>query len=481
MTRKMSWPRTLVAQLTLAVESGALFVLVAFLTLLPLITPAIGSAHNSGRLLETLLLLLSALCLVAKVCTTSLRLGQWWKYGAACLILTLLSSVNAARPAIALREVALIVGLIALAVFVAHAVQRYGFLVFSRVVVTASAMYALLVIVVATMVFANETAPNGWLLIVGYDNPRFLNHVQSVVIPLLVGGAASLTGRWRVFSWFALVMSFVLLALSFGRATMLALASVTVLAAVLFPSMGWRYSSRMLIAAVIGGALYWSAFVAIPSLLGVSVLGEIRESMGATGDHSRFFLWRLALSYVSENPWLGIGPMHFAHRPNPTGAHPHNIYLQIAAEYGIPVLLLVVCAATVALVTAARRIRHGRIRCERPVAIGAFCACLSAAVDGFFSGNFVMPASQVWIAVATGLLWGCLRSAQQADGAYGVDSLAKRFAIRTLAIVLLISQLWMFTMSLQEARSDVPRLAEPVKMDAALGLWWPRYWLDGWF
>ena len=33
------------------------------------------------------------------------------------------------------------------------------------------------------------------------------------------------------------------------------------------------------------------------------------------------------------NPLLGLGPAHFAYAYNGEGAHPHNFWLQLAAEW----------------------------------------------------------------------------------------------------------------------------------------------------
>jgi O-antigen ligase len=49
---------------------------------------------------------------------------------------------------------------------------------------------------------------------------------------------------------------------------------------------------------------------------------------------SRWTLWRISMEAALAHPLLGIGPMHFAYVDNGEGAHPHNFWLQLAAEWG---------------------------------------------------------------------------------------------------------------------------------------------------
>lgn len=74
---------------------------------------------------------------------------------------------------------------------------------------------------------------------------------------------------------------------------------------------------------------------------------------------SRTVLWWRAWELVAAHPFLGVGPLHFAHDSAALNlpAHPHNWVMQIGAEWGLPALL----------------------------------------VDGLLSGLIVMPVSQLLI------------------------------------------------------------------------------------
>lgn len=64
-------------------------------------------------------------------------------------------------------------------------------------------------------------------------------------------------------------------------------------------------------------------------------------------EQARWGVWKAAWQMIRERPWLGVGPNQFARvHPAyalPESAHltdPHNIYLRVAAEWGVPAALL---------------------------------------------------------------------------------------------------------------------------------------------
>lgn len=54
----------------------------------------------------------------------------------------------------------------------------------------------------------------------------------------------------------------------------------------------------------------------------------------------RLVMWKEALVLVRAHYLIGVGPMHYAYYPNGLGAHPHNAFLLVACEWGIPAALM---------------------------------------------------------------------------------------------------------------------------------------------
>ncbi|TXI15513.1 MAG: O-antigen ligase domain-containing protein [Roseateles sp.] len=398
----------------------------------------------------------------------------------ALIVLASASTLRAELPGVSVREVVLFAGLATLACVTNLAASRYGLDALGKPLFLAMAAYSAVQVTAYSAGLLLEGQTNSWGLGIGYENPRFLNHVQSVAIPLLVGLSLSptLASSWRVAAGASAVVQFAIMAALFGRASFVALAGCAVIAGLAFGTSGRRFSKRLVFVALLGLACDWLMFTGLPALLHATKAAAPALTSEATSDHSRFYLWHLALEQIAQHPGLGIGPMHLAHHPNFKGAHPHNVYLQIAAEFGLPFAVLLSLVAVRALLCAARRLRTDDPPAS-DVATGALAACVAAAIDGFFSGNFVMPNSQLWIAVAAGLAYaGTVKS----DPGKGVRYVIVPAAVgRAFCLMMSIAMLVLLIQSLREAAMPNPHLDAQTTPSSANDKWRPRYWRDGWF
>jgi O-antigen ligase len=112
----------------------------------------------------------------------------------------------------------------------------------------------------------------------------------------------------------------------------------------------WHWKRKSLLALP---ALAILAFVAAPALVRQRVASLVRPRSELDSNQHRLVLWRTGLEMVKAHPWFGLGPEQVGEqvdqyipadvpRPLPWGwrRHLHNIYVQYAAERGIPVLLV---------------------------------------------------------------------------------------------------------------------------------------------
>jgi len=116
----------------------------------------------------------------------------------------------------------------------------------------------------------------------------------------------------------------------------------------------------------------------------------------------RIVTWRTGLRMIERHPWFGLGPeevrLEFNDyvpsdipRPLPRGwyGHLHNIYLQYAAERGIPTMLMLLWALIQALVDfghGVRRLPPGPGD-DRFLLHGAFAVVIATMIAGFFEVN----------------------------------------------------------------------------------------------
>ncbi len=464
--------------------SSAELAVLVYLIVVPLTAhiPEGITQHDLSRIAQLLLLLFCAARLVVfQRFASPLEFSKGAAAAALCTGGLALAALLAASDRMhAMREVALLLGLGSVIAAVVKSDLRAPQRWLSATVVAAASYTVLVTILFIAARVSGESPPLSELFS-GYDNHRFYSHVQTVVLPLLAiaTNSQSVPRRVRWVAWLSGVLGFALLIAGAGRATALALLVAGGVGVCLFGQPAYRWLRHLGLAAGLGAAVFMLGFVVVPVLAGsVSTLDLTVHRHSLQSDHSRLYLWRLALEYVHHSPWLGIGPMHYAHYPNLKAAHPHNVYLQIAAEWGIPMLLIVLAVA----LRAFRRFHCAICSCgdedQKSVGAGLFCACVAVAVDGFFSGNFVTPMSQVWIALLIG--WSIHWIRAQAERPTRLPKSAWPVSCLAIALVLLLSQGWLIFSAYAQARKTAQiKIVQPDFVGSQRIN--PRFWSHGWF
>lgn len=395
------------------------------------------------------------------------------------------STLNAAYPLIAAREVLVFAGLLVLSNAIATLlVRREYFSLLLRTLVLGVLIYAgaVLTLMAITLFAGGHFDP--WVALIGFDSPRFLNHAQTAALPLLTVVAVSdLDVRWRRAAVLALVFSGMLLFLTYGRATMLALAVGLATARWAFGRRANAYAVRALVPALFGMGLMWLIYLQWMQSAGYNIAVD-----ELTRPHHRGHLVRQAIKLWEMSPWLGVGPMHFSHWEDGDAAHPHNIYAQVLAEYGALTALLLIGGAAIWMVRHLQALRQ----MSPPhafMAIGLWGALVGVAVDGGFSGNFVMPVSQLWIALTVGLVKAFVSVHGQGpghhNGAGGPLGLAGKVTSTAVSWLLAVGLCWLALQSaLLCCRTPFPSMetSGPIQ-----GEWRvvttvnPRFWSTGFF
>lgn len=111
----------------------------------------------------------------------------------------------------------------------------------------------------------------------------------------------------------------------------------------------WFWRRWLLVAVPIFGII---AVLLAPADVRERLISVVRPRQGIDSNRHRIVTWRTGLRMIEHHPLLGLGPegvkLHFddyippdVPRPLPEGwyGHLHNIYLQFAAERGIPTML----------------------------------------------------------------------------------------------------------------------------------------------
>jgi putative inorganic carbon (HCO3(-)) transporter len=191
---------------------------------------------------------------------------------------------------------------------------------------------------------------------------------------------------------------------------------------------------------VAGLYLIWcwkrTAVLLVPLLLALVIFfgpPSVRERFasflqpkGVDSNMFRIVTWRTGVRMIEKHPWFGLGPEEVRiefndyvppdiPRPLPTGwyGHLHNIYLQYAAERGIPTMLLLMWALIQALADFTRGVRKlpPGPSDERFILHGAIAVVIATMAEGFFEVNlgdsevltmFLVAVACGYVALATG-------------------------------------------------------------------------------
>ncbi len=210
----------------------------------------------------------------------------------------------------------------------------------------------------------------------------------------------SIERRWKSFGWFCAAVLSLSLVLGMTRSIFL-LGFPVGLVYLLWFWHKWMVAAMPVIAVL--------AFLVAPSVLKERVVSIIHPHGETDSNQHRAILRRTGVRMIRAHPWLGLGPEVMKPReefdkyvpadiprPLPEGwySHLHNIYLQYAAERGIPTMLMMMWMIGKMLWDFASALRGKPANPEaRFVLHGAIAVILAILAEGFLEYN--LGASEV--------------------------------------------------------------------------------------
>jgi O-antigen ligase len=248
-----------------------------------------------------------------------------------------------------------------------------------------------------------------------FANVRFFSQYQAYAL-LLIPLAAALPGMsrpWRIAVYFIAANFWALQWMIGSRSVWIGalMGATAVLALTRRGRIAWLGQQAMLI---VSGALIYVLFSQVVAsapganpVPGISAVAEF----GSQSDTDRMVMASTSLKMLGAHPLLGIGPGQWGlNQAVVKNAHPHNSPLQLLSEYGLLgggagvglVILLLLLA-----VNALRAQKHLQThQGTDPVTVSLCAALVMGLVDSLFSGNLIMPHSQILLCVIAGWLVG---------------------------------------------------------------------------
>lgn len=383
------------------------------------------------------------------------------------LLLGLCSSILAAWPEWALKELSRYTGLIILALAVGGLTARpawQNFVLWAMAAV--GFIHAFQFLVYYLMAFVTGIRMlDADILFSGFSNPRFFGQFQVMLMPVM----ALLVERCRqqrrtsiaILLGLALISQWCIAFTLGGRGLWLGLLAGH-LALLLINRQLWHILVLQASAALLGFLLFLLLFKLIPLWLGLDPI--LRDNL-RTSLSGRERIWQWAWEMALANPWLGVGPMHYSATYNPIAAHPHQVVLQWLAEWGFAATLIALAIGAWGLLHGARCLRQAS---ANELDAGLWVAIVGALVLAQVDGVFVMPYTETWLALLIGL--ALARWSKPAT-----PSRTQRLACAIVAfpVLLVLGKVLI---------SEAPTLPQTVDtyMSQHHTGWTPRFWSQGW-
>jgi len=451
----------------------------------------VTGGHDRQRLLGVAVLGVGTLATVARRRDLPLFRARAGQALAAFFLLGILGSLYAFSPSYALFEVAIFFLLYVFALNIADEIVRTdnaGMLALVRIMGLICVLYSVQFWVAYVAGFALGIPLDVADFALPFANIRFFNHVQTATLPLLILLCCVTPGqsRLRLLWWGLSAYWWMAIFATAGRGTLVGMVAGCIAVAVLRRRLALTYVKAAAWSAALGLAAYAVFLVAIPYLAGGEAFGAFSAAVDRTAADpasGRGVLWQRATALIAHHPLLGVGPMHFAHNAGDLhiGAHPHDWVMQVASEWGLPAFLCL-CAA---LALAGRALlRAGTTLAVEDKPNQAICSALVAGsatilVDGLVSGLFVMPQSQLAIALFLGCAIGwCRAHAQEGHGKARPTHLQ-----RVGAAILVLAAAACLVAAVRPdavARFNGDDL-DPSRAALNTGTNWPRLWRAGFF
>lgn len=245
-----------------------------------------------------------------------------------------------------------------------------------------------------------------------FANVRFFSQYQAYALPLIPLAAAlsRMSRTWRIVAYVIAANFWALQWMVGSRAVWIgAVVAVTIILAFMRNGrLAWIGRQAAL---VISGALIYLLFSHVlsssaPGVVSVPGVSSAIE-FGNQSDTDRLVMASTSLKMLGEHPLLGIGPGQWGlHQSLVKNAHPHNSSLQLLSEYGLFAGTAAVGLFVLLLLFAVRTLRAGAPGAASPVTASLCAALLMGSVDSLFSGNLIMPHSQILLCVIAGWLVG---------------------------------------------------------------------------
>jgi putative inorganic carbon (HCO3(-)) transporter len=253
----------------------------------------------------------------------------------------------------------------------------------------------------------------------GFVNSRFLAQYQAWTLPLVTLPIFLVTEKRSAMRTSIVALTYVFASLFWAIAIMNACRGMFLglLVAGIFTGFVFRRASRRWLTVQIQVIIFGFILYLLFKLMAPHTITVAEKILNVESIFQRFTLWKHAIYLIFTHPLLGVGPMHLCYYPNPIATHPHDSLLQIATEWGLPVVILILTLFIYGLISWLKKFNYRTLSnteiSNRVVPIALTASLIAASCHSLFSGTIVMPMSQVMLGLVIGWILGVYYAGQK--------------------------------------------------------------------
>ena len=328
----------------------------------------------------------------------------------------------------------------------------------------------------------------------GFDNPRFLNHMQTLCIPLLIvaikfiSDSSTLSNSFKKITkitfYFSTASYIALIFFTAGRGSIISsLLAIFILWLVLGRTFAY-VGKRICLLWLAGLIIYFIQIILYQSLVNTEVSSMAHDIQKFTSS-GRVELWSIAIDQIKHSPLIGVGPLMFGNTTGTFLNSPHNIVLWLAAEWGLIASMAILSLSAYLLglfinhLKQAARFPHYDSNDPTLTLISgqALGLCLiGGSIHSLVSGIYIVPSSQLTTLLIIILAFSSyqnLANEMKLASPLGFQANRKMKISAALLISLLIFPAYQYHQASDWGKYDV----EDIHTER--GIMGPAYWLQG--
>ncbi|MEN9432437.1 MAG: hypothetical protein RLZZ422_26 [Pseudomonadota bacterium] len=261
------------------------------------------------------------------------------------------------------------------------------------------------------IVIAHQSVLDRDIIIDGFSNIRFYAQFISWTIPFILAFISTHPqAKYKSLMWTVTILSTGLVLLSGTRAFILGILFSLLSIYWLVPQLAKQYFKVNIINMLAALVIYITMVFIIPYSFDIDNTTLLMQNIGRdmTNSSGRLEIWLITLRVFLENPYFGVGPMMLALEGTYTGvAHPHNMPLQILAEWG-GIMAFLIFTLLVYLALSWKKLLFLTPPERNLLAFPISASISSALAVSMVDGIIVMPVSLIYLCLMLGLanaLW----------------------------------------------------------------------------